>query len=540
MLRANSLAATIGGTHLFDSLSFTVNAGERLGVVGPNGCGKTTLLNILAGRLEPLAGSASLTPGISLAFLAQSDEPPPDVTAGDRYPALFGSTALETRLAEVAERMATATGHEAAALNDEYDRLLAAMASEPATGAGTAELVPSGLDPATPLALLSGGERQRLALANVLRANSDLLLLDEPTNHLDLDTIEWLQRYLASSGAAAVIVSHDRAFLDAVATQVLDLDLANGAPSVHAGGYSDFAETMRHRREKHWEDYRRQQREERALKEEISAIESRARGIENSTINFYVRKRARKVARRAVTLRSRIERQLDSQEHLDRPNKPPPRLEGKLQPGERAASTLVAASNLALGVGERTLFQGATFSVGRGERVALLGANGAGKSTLLRAILGQQDIAGGTLHVSGSAVVGTLPQDDTLLADARALTPVDWLRRECGLDSVAANNYVHRFLGSSAAAQTPIERLSYGERRRLLLSQLILGGANLLLLDEPTNHLDLPAREAFEDVFATYEGAAIVATHDRYFIEQFATRVLHIGVEKVVEETIEA
>ncbi len=540
MLRANSLAATIGGTHLFDSLSFTVNAGERLGVVGPNGCGKTTLLNILAGRLEPLAGSASLTPGMSLAFLAQADEPPPDVTAGDRYPALFGSTALETRLAEVAERMATATGHEAAALNDEYDRLLAAMASEPATGAGTAELVPSGLDPATPLALLSGGERQRLALADMLSRGADLLLLDEPTNHLDLDTIEWLQGYLASSGAAAVIVSHDRAFLDAVATHVLDLDPANGAPSVYAGGYSDFAEAMRHRREKHWEDYRRQQRDERSLKEEISAIESRARGIENSTINFYVRKRARKVARRAVTLRSRIERQRDSQEHLERPNKPPPRLEGKLQPGERAASTLVAASNLALAVGDRTLFDGATFSVGRGERVALLGANGAGKSTLLRAILGQQDIAGGTLHVSGSAVVGTLPQDDTLLASARALTPVDWLRRECGLDSVAANNYVHRFLGSSAAAQTLIERLSYGERRRLLLSQLILGGANLLLLDEPTNHLDLPAREAFEDVFATYEGAAIVATHDRYFIEQFATRVLHIEGGKVAEEAMEA
>ncbi|GAB4331311.1 MAG: ABC-F family ATP-binding cassette domain-containing protein [Dehalococcoidia bacterium] len=541
VLRVSDLSVAAGGRVLFSGLSFVVNAGERLAVIGPNGAGKTTLLRVIAGELSPAAGTVALSPGAAIAMLPQGlDEA--EATAATMFPHAFALIEPERRLEAVAAELATATSNRADHLASEYDRLLAVLSGEISPTAGFQALMPTALTGDEPVDSLSGGERQRLALAEILASAPDVLLLDEPTNHLDLDMVAWVETWLRGFPGPVVVVSHDRAFLDAVATHVLPLDpAAGGPPELFTGTYSGYASELQRRRGRQWEAYRRQRREERQLKREISAIESRARNIESRTIHFHFRKRAAKVARQAVTLKSRLERELDSANRAERPKDDPVGIEGQFDQAPTSASTLVSATGLTLRAGETTLLRDAAFTVGRGERVALVGPNGSGKTTLLRAVLGYVTPQSGALHVAGSAIIGALAQDDeSMFADAASLTPVQWLRQRLPLTARDAANELHRFLGDHRVLETAIGALSYGERRRLALAQLILGGANLLLLDEPTNHLDLPAREAFESAFDAYRGAAIVATHDRYFIERFATRILAIQSGTVVAVDIPA
>jgi ATP-binding cassette, subfamily F, member 3 len=540
MLRVSSLSRSVGGDVLFRDLSFVVNPGECLGVVGPNGSGKSTLLRILAGREAPDAGSVVLPGTKELPALAQGLDNLHG-TVADHFPVLFAPRVAQRKLEELAARLATAEGDEAAELAEDYDRLLSRLATTPSQLAQPSQLsdpVLESLSADSPLSALSGGEIERLALCDLFERRPPVLLLDEPTNHLDLDGVKWLEQRVHAFPGPVVVVSHDRAFLDAVATAILALDPADASHQIVAGGYTVFAREMESRRNRRWEDYRRQQREERSLKREISAIESRARGIENRTIHFYFRKRAAKVARRAVTLKSRLERDLESAERAERPAAPPMGVRARFDEAPSAASTILGAANLRLAVRDRVLVDGATFSVSRTDRVALIGPNGSGKSTLLRAILNLHPVAAGTLELAGSAVVGTIGQDDAdvdFAGDPALLTPVEWIRQHVRLSPTDTANELHRFLGDHRILRTRIRDLSYGERRRLSLARLILQGANLLLLDEPTNHLDLPAREAFERVLADYRGAAIVATHDRYFIQGFATRILAINDGRLAE-----
>jgi ATPase subunit of ABC transporter with duplicated ATPase domains len=250
-----------------------------------------------------------------------------------------------------------------------------------------------------------------------------------------------------------------------------------------------------------------------------------------------VRKRAKKVARRAVTLKARLERQAESVGHVERPEKAVHGLEGNFAGGERSTAILVSATGVALEVAGRRLVDGVSFDIRRGERVALIGDNGSGKTTLVRTILGQAQVAAGRLTLAGSARTGYLAQEDDIAANPAytSLTAVEFLRRHRPMPEAEAFNYLHRFLFGHGLLRTPLGAMSYGERRRLALAVLVLGGANLLLLDEPTNHLDLPSREAFEAAFASYDGAALVVTHDRYFIERFATRVLALEGGRLLE-----
>ncbi|MGH2608788.1 MAG: ABC-F family ATP-binding cassette domain-containing protein, partial [Tepidiformaceae bacterium] len=442
---------------------------------------------------------------------------------------------LHDNLTELAAHMASESNPQAAAqLAHAYDALLARVASIP-TGfdlrAAWDALALRPIDPGTPAGTLSGGELTKLGLLNAFASAPDLVLLDEPTNHLDLGGMAWLEDQLESFRGAALVVSHDRVLLDNVADRILELDARTGTGEIFPGGYTDYAAEKARRHADQWSAYDRQQREERKLKKAISAIESRSRNIENRTIHFYFRKRAKKVARRAVTLKARLNRQAESAEHVDRPDKQAQGFYGAFTATDRSASRLIGADRLSLAVAGRTLFDGLTFDVRRGERVALLGANGAGKTTLLRAIIGEHPVSSGELFVTASAKVGYLAQDDPSHASPTedgALTPVALLRRSIPMSEIEVNDFLHRFLFGHDQLRTPIARLSYGERRRLDLARLVLSGANLLLLDEPTNHLDLPSREAFESAFASFEGAALVVTHDRHFIERFVHRVVEL------------
>jgi ATP-binding cassette subfamily F protein 3 len=268
------------------------------------------------------------------------------------------------------------------------------------------------------------------------------------------------------------------------------------------------------------------------VQQAIRDLKGRAQRTENTTIHFHYRKRALKVARRAVTLQRRLEREIDSAEHIDKPVRQPHRVRAAIQEGARAGAQLLTAEGLTLAAGGRTLLQGFDFTIGWGERVVLVGPNGGGKTTLLRTLLGEQPPADGRIRISPGAKPGYLPQrtDEGLMERGEAgRTPLEVIRAAAPLDEGQARRFLHRFLFTTDQVFTPLAKLSYGERRRLHLATLVGMGANLLVLDEPTNHLDIGAREAFESALDDFEGALLVVTHDRYFIERFADRVIEIG-----------
>ncbi len=532
MLRFDQVSKGFGPRTVLSGVSAVVNRGEVMGVVGPNGSGKSTLLRIAAGDLPADGGHVEVSPGLRVGLLRQAVEAAEGETAGERFPSLFPDAAAAL-LPDVGERLASATGAEADAYAERYDRLLAVVSSG-ADGSATREALSVGdIAPDAPLARLSGGEQAKLALAEVMAEPADVLLLDEPTNHLDLAGIRWLEERLATHEGAALVVSHDRALLDAVADSLLVLD-GNGGPSeVFPGDYTDWVEEQERRRAEHWAAYGRQQRAERRLKEHVSQIESRSRYIENSTINFAIRKKAKKIARRSTTLKARLERQATAVDRVQRPGDLPHGIQANFAEVDRSASRLVELVGARIAAGGRDLLAGLDLAVDRGRRIALVGPNGCGKSTLLRTLAGELPPAAGSRSIAGSAVPGYLRQDDAG-EGAPDETALAMLRREARVSEEEAFNFLHRVLLGHQQATTPLARLSYGERRRLALATLMLRGANLLLLDEPTNHLDLASREAFEAALEGFGGAAVVVTHDRYLIARFAEEVWSVEDGRIV------
>jgi len=532
MLRVSAVSKELGGRPVLRDVTFTVNDGEPAALAGPNGAGKTTLLGIIAGELTADSGAVQLPRGATIGFLRQGYAGREGETVAQAFPALDLALHGDARLAAIADALG-ATPHDDT-LAAAYDRELARLAEAPP--AGEAERLAASLAIAIPpadttLGTLSGGEQTKLGLIDLLLRRPGVLLLDEPTNHLDLDGIERVERLIATFPGPVLFVSHDRVLMDTVAATILELDPKKPGIEAFAGGYSGVAGEKARREADQWERYGRQQREERRLKQVISGIESSSRATENSTINFAIRKKAAKVARRAVTLKARLEREFESANHIDRPDTRMRGIEGSFAAATAGASRLVTVEGAAIAAGGRTLVEGLSFAIDRGDRVAIIGPNGIGKTTLLRTLLGEQTPAAGEVTVAASANVGYLPQDEgrELGPTEARRTPVELLRRAVPMTEGEAANALHRFLLGHTSVRTPAGQLSYGERRRLSLALLILGGANLLLLDEPTNHLDLPGREAFERALGGFGGAIIAVTHDRRFIEELGCDVLDLA-----------
>ncbi|MBA4181493.1 MAG: hypothetical protein C0506_12960 [Anaerolinea sp.] len=530
MFRVNAIHKELGGRPILRGASFVANRRDVIGIVGPNGCGKSTLLRILAGALPPDAGTVQFQPGNRVAYLPQGLGGGGARPVSELFPSVFVGRDTGVRLHELAERMANEASPE---LEAEYDRALQTLQ----TASHSIDVAPlwrtfglREVGPSTPASELSGGELTKLALLEAVASAPSVLLLDEPTNHLDLAGITWLERHLREFQGAAVVVSHDRALLDACATSIVEIDPRAGTTETFTGDYSAYAGEKARREEELWRRYELQQRDERRLKRAISAIESRSRNIENKTIHFYFRKRAAKSARRAVTLKARLERQHEGKAHVERPEKAPQGFYGSFQAAGSGASRSLTVEGVGLAVAGRTLQRGLSFHVDRGERVVILGPNGCGKTTLFRAILGEHEAIAGRITLNPSVKIGYLAQQDDPMVSTTdsSLTPVEVLRLVSAMSEGDAYNFLHRFVMGHDQLQTPVARLSYGERRRLDLARLVAAGSALLLLDEPTNHLDLPSREAFETAFDSFDGAALVITHDRYFIDRFADRVVEL------------
>jgi ATP-binding cassette subfamily F protein 3 len=498
-------AVEFGATTLFKDITFTVAAGERWGIVGRNGTGKTTLFRLLTGDLAPSKGTVTRQSGLSVSLLGQHRDYGTATTVWEAAAGPFAELlALEQSLAEQADALATT--HDEAALS-RYGRDLERFEREGGyTIAPRVDAVLQGLgfDAAKartqPLEQLSGGERGRVGLARQLVAPSDILLLDEPTNHLDLETTRWLEQYLKETDRTVVLVSHDRAFLAAVVDHVLHFEGDSATPYV--GGYEAFVQQRQERRLAQQRAFDKQQK---VIAAQVDYIARNLAGVNT------------KQAKGRRKLLARLPR-------LGAPVGEDGTMSLRLDIAERGGDQVAVAEKLRVEVEGRVLIDKFDGRIMRGDRLGIIGPNGAGKSTLLKTLVGEKPADGGALRVGNSIRVayydqnlGQVPLDKTLYEAIYELRP-QWERR-------LVQGHLGRFGFSGDEVQRRAETLSGGERARVALAMLMLTRANLLVLDEPTNHLDVETIEVLEDAIETYEGTVILVSHDRAMLRALANKV---------------
>ena len=537
MFTVHQLAKSFALKTLFQDVTFSVNSGDRVGLVGPNGCGKTTLLRIIAGEETAVAGHITIAPEIRIGYLTQGFKLDLDATVADVVGRAAGDIdVLESELASLAQQLAYHPDDDA--LQRQYDDLLQRISSAD-TGRAAAILAGLGLDDVPPDLLvrqLSGGQKTRLNLALVLLDDPHLLLLDEPTNHLDIHMLEWLEDWLADFSGGVLIVSHDRTFLDRTVTRILALDPLTQTVKEYAGGYSDYQAQAELEREKQWAAYQDQQAEIRRVKQDILRVKTQAERMEWQTSSVkrggdkmklkgykdYQQGIAKKVARKAKAREQKLERYLDDEDRVQRPSRSwTMRLDFADTP--HLGQSVLRLLDVSVGYeAQRPLLTDIRLDVSPGRRIVLTGPNGSGKTTLLRTIAGKLSPLAGEIEQGPSVHLGYMTQEQTGLDPD--LSPYDTVRHAFG-SATAVRNFLAYFLFTGDEPLKPNSQLSFGQRARLELARLIVNGCNVLLLDEPINHLDIPSRTQFEEALRGFEGTVIAVIHDRYFIDKFADEV---------------
>ena len=504
-LAVSGAGVEFGATRLFRDITFTVASGERWGIVGRNGTGKTTLFKLLTGEMRLTEGTIARQPGIRVSLLEQHRDFGSATTVWEAAAGQFADLlALEESLAEQAAALGE---HSTPAALDRYGHDLERFEREGGyTIAPRVDAVLHGLgfDPVeartTPLEHLSGGERGRVGLARQLVSPADVLLLDEPTNHLDLDTTRWLEQYLADSPATVLLISHDRAFLANIADHILHFE--GESATAYAGGYEAFV----------------QQRIERRLAQQRQ-FEKQQKSIAHEQ-DYIARNIAGQNSKQAKGRRKR----LDRLPRLSAPIGDDDSMALRFDVAERGGDRVADAEHATIAIGDRVLLRDFTGTLLRGDVLGLIGPNGAGKSTLVRTLVGERPLTSGELRIGASIQpayyrqdLSQVPLDRTIyqaIADMRPL----WERR-------TVQGHLGRFGFSGDEVQRSVATLSGGERARLGLAMLMLSRANLLILDEPTNHLDVESIEALEDAIERYEGTVILVSHDRALLRALAKRV---------------
>jgi ATPase subunit of ABC transporter with duplicated ATPase domains len=515
MLQASDLTKSYDGAPLFDGLSFVVGHGERAGLVGRNGVGKSTLLRLLAGIDRPDRGSVATGAGDRVGWLPQ-EAPDAATTLGALLGAGLGELwtvrgelrALEARLerGDTSEQTLDAYGRAQERFGALGGWALDAKLDEARRALGIEHL-----DAGTPLARLSGGEQARALLAGTLLASPTVLLLDEPTNHLDGDGLAWLEGWMQAFTGTALVVSHDRAFLDAVVGCVLELELG-GELTRYEGGYSAYRAERERRRARLALAYEAQEKRRRRLEADVAATRRQAEHTERTASRAEapkLKRYAKKVARKAKAREGRLRREFEGEQAIVLPDERPV-LRLRLEAHGRGRRRIAALR----GVRSRVL-EDVELTLHRGDRVAVLGPNGAGKTTLLQVLAGVLVPAGGTAELAEETRL--LPQTPVELPAQERV--VDWLRAQATLDEGAARTLLGAFALDTAAVHRPLGRLSPGERARVHMAAMVASGAGLLLLDEPTNHLDPETLEAIEAALRAFAGTLVVVSHDRAFLD---------------------
>ena len=559
LITVKNLSKSFGPIDLFSGISFAIPKGARLALVGPNGCGKTTLLRILIGLDEPSGGTIGRARGIRIGYLPQEAEFEMDGTLWEACIAVFSDLIdRQAELEKLEAEMSVPEKREQALesygpLQREFERRggysYPTRIQQVLTGLGF-----SLNDQHLPLAHLSGGQRTRAFLARLLLSGPDLLLLDEPTNHLDIAAEEWLEGYLSQWQGAAVIVSHDRYFLDRVATAILEMVF--GATEHYPGNYSAYLQT----RELRWE-HRREvfQAEKDKLLKDLEYIKKNISGQNVSQARGKLRRLSRivqaieQIGMEAVVNQKWAETAgevtiatspfgVDEAERRVRALTPPrrtlPRLHLHLRPAMRSGELVLRTSNLCVGYPGKLLFSAPDILLRRGDCAALIGPNGAGKTTFLKTVLGDLEPLAGQVTLGASLKIGYFAQahegldpENTLFQEIDTLMP-NWLPGQI-------REYLGKYLFSGEEVFKKVAVLSGGERGRLALAKLALQDTNLLLLDEPTNHLDIPSQEVLEAVLDDYAGTILLVTHDRYLIDALGTQIWEVEPDESTLTTFE-
>ena len=521
ILSTQHIAKSFGVNAVLRDVSLTVQQSDRIGLVGVNGCGKSTLMRILAGLDAQDGGEISLVRGLRVGYLAQQNM----VTSGETvwnelqkvYEQVF---AMEKKLRELEDEMAHAhtDAQRFAQLSADYDRLTQRF--EEADGYSWKSMVSGvlnglGFKPAQYdqcVDSLSGGEQTRLCLARLLLQKPDLLLLDEPTNHLDMETLQWLENYLAAYKGSVLVISHDRYFLDHVCTGIVEILM--GSSEQYNGNYTRYIAQRQERFESRMRAYEIQQKEI----ERQQAIIARYRMFN------------REKSIRAAESR---EKALDRMEKLEKPVDERA-IRFSFEARRRTGEDVLQLTEMSKSFGEKHLFHDLTLRVRAGDRVALIGPNGVGKSTLIKIIVGEEQPDTGFIRYGSNVDIGYYDQhQSTLHADKTVLDEI-WDRFP-QMEQSNVRGALGMFLFTGDDVFKPIHTLSGGEKGRVALTALMLRKDNLLLLDEPTNHLDMDSREVLEDALADFGGTIITVSHDRYFINRIANRIIEMQPDGVTE-----
>lgn len=533
MLAVSNLSKSFGIKPILSNVSFTVKSGERLGLVGPNGCGKTTLLRILSGLEPPDYGSVRFTPARPrLGYLPQGLFVAADETIGD-YLDRFQNDVdqLSIRLAEISEWMAI--NPNLPGLQDEYDGILQKM-SMPGISQDEKRIVLHQLEldhfaENTPITFLSGGQKTRLALAGILISNPQFLLLDEPTNHLDIEMLEWLEGWLTHSTFTLIVVSHDRAFLDSVTTGILELNSVSHQIHEYPGNYTSYQNQKASEKKRQMDAYQEQQEEIQKLRESAAHLRGITRfrkgGKGDSGDKFargFFANRTKGTVGRAKQIEKKIE-QILTAEKIEKPGETW-QLKVEFNDASSGSRDALRLESLSIGYDpDHPLVTDINQTIRFGQKIALIGKNGSGKSTLLKTVVGHVQPLAGEIAVGASIRIGYMDQEQKGLP--AHTTPLKVVSEYFPASETDTRAFLSKFLFFGDNVFTPVSDLSFGERARLYLAILVAQGCNLLLLDEPINHLDIPSRIRFEEALNHYNGTLLAVVHDRYFIQNATTTI---------------
>ena len=521
MISIEALTVEFGGNPLFDNVTYVINKRDRIALVGKNGAGKTTMLKIIAGLQAPTSGSVNKPRDLSIGYLPQQMQLNDTRTVMQETEQAFAHIfELQARVDRMNEELATRTDYE----SDDYQELIerVSTATEQLTLAGSnnyqaeIERTLTGLgflrsDFDRPTAEFSGGWRMRIELAKLLLQRHDVLLLDEPTNHLDIESIQWLENFLATRAGAVILVSHDRAFIDNVTTRTIEISL--GRIYDYQVNYSKYVVLRQERLEQQMRAYENQQKQ---IQDTEAFIE-----------------RFRYKATKAVQVQSRI-KQLDKIERIEVDEIDNSHISLRFPPAPRSGDYPIIADGVGKSYGSHTVFSDATFSIKRGEKVAFVGKNGEGKSTLVKCIMSEIPYDG-TLKIGHNVKIGYFAQNQASLLDT-TVTVFDTIDRVAVGDiRTKIRDILGAFMFGGEAADKKVSVLSGGEKTRLAMIRLLLEPVNLLILDEPTNHLDMRTKDILKKAIKEFDGTVIVVSHDREFLDGLVEKVYEFGGGRIKE-----
>lgn len=513
ILSCNNITKTFGTDTILSDCSFHIEEREKTAIVGPNGAGKSTLLKIIMGRLPADDGTVTISKDKTLGYLAQHQNLSSDGTIYDELLSVKKDIiALEEKIRETEQQMKNATGEQLDTLLDQYTKMNHQFELENGY-AYQSEIVGvlKGLgftedDFSLPVNTLSGGQKTRVALGKLLLSKPDIILLDEPTNHLDMESIRWLENYLLGYNGSVIIVAHDRYFLDRIVTKIIEIE--NTHVTVFSGNYTAYADKKKILRNMQLKEYLNQQREIKHQQEVITKLKQFNR---------------EKSIKRAESR----EKMLDKLEVVDKPAEINDKMNIELNPSVISGNDVLSVSHLSKAFDDNTLFTDISFDIKRGERVALIGNNGTGKTTILKIINDILPADSGEIKLGSKVTIGyydqehhVLDPDKTLFEELQDAYP--------DLNNTQIRNTLAAFLFTNDDVFKYIRDLSGGERGRVSLAKLMLSNANFLILDEPTNHLDMVSKEILENALNSYTGTVLYVSHDRYFINTTATRIIEL------------